>query len=157
MLPKASSAQRLVLALAAAMLGTLLTLHFSPVEPAGFLFALLLLVFAILFVWPRPAASLRDAEQKQRWAEVRERGWRYFLIHHAILRLAVPVGLAMTLYSLFLEPVFFAGELPRLQELSGTPMLRSLLVALVIWPLVGYLWGVWVWRANEKRSLRGGT
>jgi hypothetical protein len=157
MLLTAPSVKRLALAAAAATVGTLLTLRFSPVEPAGLLFAILFLGFAILFAWPRPAASVRDAEQRGRWAEVRERGWRYFLVHHALLRFALPVGLAMTLYSLFLEPVFFRGELPGIHELSGAPFLRTLLLALVVWPLAGYLWGVWVWRANEKRFLGDAT
>ena len=146
---------RALLAFASATAATALGVLFTFVQHVPVLFGSLLLFFALLFMWPRPMAEVRKESDRERWARIRSRGWRYFLVQHALLRFALPVGLAMMLYSILLEPVVFDGRLPGMAEFSGPRLLRLLVVSAVVWPLAGWGWGTLMWRANERRFQAG--
>lgn len=142
--------KRLPITVLAAVAATALAEFVSPAGSRALLFSTFLLVAALLVMWPRPVASVRNAEERARWRETRERGRRHFLIHHGLLRFAVPVGLAMLLYFVVLEPVMFGGGVPRSGDLAES-LLSFAVVGIVLWPLAGLLWGMSVWRANERR------
>jgi hypothetical protein len=146
---------RALLALAAAAAATMLVLLFTSEQRVLPVFGLMLLFFGFLFMWPRPASAVRNEPERQRWARIRVQGWRHFLVQHALLRFALPMALAMTVYISAIQSILFEGQLPDPAKFTGATLLRILVVSAVVWPLAGWLWGALVWRANEKRFQTG--
>ena len=80
------------------------------------------------------------------WAKIRNDGKRAFIRRYGLLRFALPVGLLMLIYANLAEPLLFDDPLP-----SVGSLFRSVLAAIVVWPLAGWLAAEWVWRDREKR------
>ena len=152
---KSTMQSRALLALAATAVATTLVLLFTSEQRVLLVFGVMLFFFGFLFMWPRPAAAVRNEQERQRWARIRARGWRHFLVQHALLRFALPIALAMTLYFSAIDPILFEGQLPHTADFTPAMVLRMLVASAVAWPLAGWLWGTLVWRANERRFRAG--
>jgi hypothetical protein len=80
-------------------------------------------------------------DQRAKWERTRAKGFRWFLWLHGCLGWGVTTGVLWWGTMTFFQP---------------TPHpLRSLLGALVVFPLGGLVWGAWVWRIAEKRYAAG--
>jgi hypothetical protein len=80
-------------------------------------------------------------KQMERWAKMRERGKRRFIWFYGVLAWGVTTGL------------LFCGAM---QFLSPSPLphpLVALAVPLIIFPLMGYFWGLLVWHYSERAYL----
>lgn len=82
------------------------------------------------------------------WEETRARGKGSYVWRQGILRFALPMLVVMFVYTFFLEPLLWREPM----ALEGGVVLRWLMVSLILWPIVGWLFAEWMWRANEKKE-----
>ncbi|HEX8242382.1 MAG TPA: hypothetical protein VF541_02755 [Longimicrobium sp.] len=78
-------------------------------------------------------------------------GKRRFIIRRGVLGWAVPTGILVTLTLFVVIPVFMVHDQPDFAYLRSRAF-QSLLAALVLWPLGGWLFGAMEWRRHRRRS-----
>jgi hypothetical protein len=80
------------------------------------------------------------------WARIRADGRRAFVLRFGLGVFAL-FGIAFTtLWIVAVDPLVFGAASPAAGEIA-----RHIVVALVVWPLGGWLFARWIWRRNEKR------
>lgn len=75
------------------------------------------------------------------WEKMRVRGKSHFVINSGALRWGLSTGILYTLYVNFLENGWTVSS----------NMLFKALLALILFPIGGYFWGIWVWSWQEKK------
>lgn len=76
---------------------------------------------------------------EQGWGKVRQQGKRSFVWKQGVLTWGVTVAVLSSLIGLFLR------------DYTLVELLIRLFFSLIIFPVFGYFWGLWVWNLSEKR------
>jgi len=88
------------------------------------------------------------------WARIRARGRRHFLVQYGLRRVALQWGLFFWVTLFVVVPVFFeVHQTPNFGYIGSRPFWLSLMGALVLWPIAGYLLAAIEWRRQETRFL----
>jgi hypothetical protein len=81
------------------------------------------------------------ARQFKKWEEIRKKGKKKFILHHGVIGWGLPCGVLFPFVSSFLEN----------SSVRFDQSFFSLLAAsLVLFPLVGILFGLWIWHGLEQ-------
>jgi hypothetical protein len=80
----------------------------------------------------------------------RAEGKRQFIIRRGVLRWAVPTGIVVSLTLFMVVPVFLVHDQPDFAYLRSRAFVQSLVGALVLWPLGGWLIGEIEWRRHKR-------
>jgi hypothetical protein len=94
---------------------------------------------------PSPIQRHHDHAEIARWERNRAKGRTDFIVRRGVLGWGLPAALLTILYKVIDE-----------QGFSATPQLTSglrvaIIIALVVFPVCGWLFGRWLWRAGEAR------
>jgi len=97
----------------------------------------------------RPGSDIADVqaaeEQIARWERERAPGRTVFILRRGVLTWGVPAALLTIIYKVVQEQGFV--HTPQL-----TASVRSAtMIAIVVFPLCGWLFGRWMWDAGEAR------
>jgi len=91
------------------------------------------------------AREAETAEQVARWERERAPGRRIFILRRGVFAWGVPAALLTIIYKVVQEQGFM--HTPQL-----TASIRSaIIVAVVVFPLCGWLFGRWLWDLGEAR------
>jgi hypothetical protein len=94
---------------------------------------------------PTTASPAERAAQIERWEKYRAQGRTDFIVRRGVLGWGLPAALLTVAYKAFQEQGFVLP--PHL-----TDSLRDAIVlALLLFPIVGALFGRWLWTAGEAR------
>lgn len=74
-------------------------------------------------------------EALQQWVPIRVKGRRRYVLEYGLLRFGLLAGIISV-------PLFMLA--------NGTPLLESVLQAVVTWSIGGFIWGRWMWARGEK-------
>jgi hypothetical protein len=85
------------------------------------------------------------AAQIARWEKNRAMGRRDFILRRGVLGWGVPAALITIVYKVVQEQGFVTT--PQLTAALRT----AIIVALVVFPLCGWIFGRWLWTAGEAR------
>jgi len=78
-------------------------------------------------------------KQLNKWRQIQAKGFKRFLWVNGFFGWGVPTTIGWSVAMSFFQPGFNFG--------------RSLVTALIVFPIGGLAWGWWVWRAHEKKYL----
>ncbi|PZD97301.1 hypothetical protein DNH61_02805 [Paenibacillus sambharensis] len=80
-------------------------------------------------------------QQIKKWEKTRAKGLRKFVLFDGVLGWGIPTAFLYTLIVTFMDrkALVFDGEI-----------LERLLIALVLFPIGGILYGIWVWKWTER-------
>ncbi|MFD1772471.1 hypothetical protein [Paenibacillus rhizophilus] len=82
------------------------------------------------------------ASQKSKWERTRSKGKKHFLIYNGVIGWGIPTAIIFTFLTEFLENNY--------SSTFDTSFIMTLLKTLIIFPVCGYFWGLWVWKWTEK-------
>jgi hypothetical protein len=82
----------------------------------------------------------RDAARRERWAATRARGKTRFVLQYGVLAWGVTTALIWTLVMALWQ--------------GWERFWMHLGIALVVFPLAGIFWGVWMWHWSERSHRR---
>lgn len=92
-----------------------------------------------------PGGAATTSEQIAQWERQRAIGRTNFIFRRGVLSLGLPIGFLAVIYRIVQEQGFV--RTPHLTE-----SLRSaIVVAIVVFPLCGWLFGRWLWDTGEAR------
>ncbi|NGM84792.1 hypothetical protein G5B47_20525 [Paenibacillus sp. 7124] len=80
--------------------------------------------------------------QRSKWEKIRSKGRKHFLFYRGVIGWGIPTAIIFTFFTELLE-----------NDHSITfdySFYMSLLKTLIILPVCGYFWGLWVWKWTEK-------
>jgi hypothetical protein len=92
-----------------------------------------------------PPTDINDAEVIARWEKNRAMGRTDFILRRGVLSWGVPAALLTIIYKVVQEQGFVAT--PRLTD----GLRAAIIVALLVFPLCGWLFGRWLWTTGEAR------
>jgi hypothetical protein len=81
-------------------------------------------------------------------------GKRRFIIRRGVLGWGVPAGIMVSLTLFVVVPVFMVHDQPDFGYLRSRAFFQSMLAALVLWPLGGWLIGEIEWRRKGRTELK---
>ncbi|WP_145939607.1 hypothetical protein [Paenibacillus glacialis] len=85
---------------------------------------------------------MMNERSEKRWEKMRAKGKRHFVVNSGVLRWGLTTAV---LYSIF---VTYLNN--GLTGILLNDFLRTLLIAVILFPIGGYFWGIWVWKWQEK-------
>ncbi|HFB66818.1 MAG TPA: hypothetical protein ENJ60_14900 [Aeromonadales bacterium] len=77
--------------------------------------------------------------QYQNWSKLRKNGAKHFIWFRGVLAWGL------------LTAILWSGLMPVLYPVGNN--LQRFLIALLLFPMGGFFWGLWVWKINEKKYL----
>lgn len=90
-------------------------------------------------------------QHREAWERVRAQGKSSFIRHYGIVRWALPTGAFVWLTLYLVVPVLISPERPNWGYIGSRPFFLSLLGAVCLWPVGGYVFGLIEWRRLERR------
>jgi hypothetical protein len=87
-------------------------------------------------------------KQRKRWEQLRARGKRRFVVLHGVLGWGVPVAVVWSIWMQLWDNGF------SLDGFLSARFFSQMVVAFMVFPAAGILFGHWMWWFNERRYLR---
>lgn len=78
-------------------------------------------------------------KDKKYWKKIREKGKRHFILYRGIIGWGIPTGI---LYTIMIKG---------LKGVTIGDILGKLIISIIVFPIGGYFWGLWVWNIQEKK------
>lgn len=85
-------------------------------------------------------------KEREKWEKIRGKGRLHFVLVYGALASGITAGFFFALTSMWI-----GGKRLTMDELLG-----ELLIAVPIFMLGGLVWGLWIWRVNEKKFHESG-
>lgn len=82
----------------------------------------------------------RDLKYRDRWVEIREAGKMKYVLKYGVLFYGLPVGFVFFIFNYWGTPI--------------SNLLPQILISLIVWPLMGFVYGLITWKTNEKMLLK---
>jgi len=89
-----------------------------------------------------------NSRQRRKWAETRKMGRMRFIWIRGVLYWGVSTSILWTMLSFYLDSEFEIGIDGNIDFFS------EFVVFLLVFSIIGYFWGSYIWRVSERRYNR---
>ena len=84
-------------------------------------------------------------KQHQRWSRIRKQGMARYVLFQGVIFWGGIMTVVWSLYLIVSNWVFFGIR----YAMDPQHLLRIVVPAVILYPLLGLVWGIWTWNASE--------